>query len=301
MLRIAYHPAYVHPLRKGHRFPMEKYELIPAQLLHEGVVTTENFFQPRLVDMSTVLIAHEQNYVEQLWAASLDAKMVRRIGFPLSLSLIERERYIVDGTITASRHALTNGVAFNVAGGTHHAGYDFGEGFCLLNDQAVAAAYLLEKKMVQRVLIVDLDVHQGNGTAHIFKDRPEVFTFSMHSAKNFPFVKESSNLDLPLEDGIDDTTYLSLLKKALNKIFEIFEPDFVFYQAGVDILASDKLGKLALTAEGCKCRDVMVLQTCRTKGIPVQVSMGGGYSPYIRDIVNAHVNTFKAATDIFGF
>ena len=301
MLRIAYHPGYVHPLRAGHRFPMVKYELIPAQLLYEGVVSADCFFEPKLVEMPTIALAHDAHYVSQLMDLSLNAKMVRRIGFPLSQSLVDRERYILDGTIQASLYALEHGIAFNVAGGTHHAGRDFGEGFCLFNDQAVAAAYLLGRKLARKILIIDLDVHQGNGTAHIFGKNPNVFTFSMHGDKNFPFIKECSDLDIPLPDGMDDEAYLTLLKENLDKIFTIFDPDFVFYQAGVDILATDKLGKLKLTTDGCLRRDEMVLQKCRQNGLPVQISMGGGYSEHIKDIVNAHVNTYKIAMDMFGF
>lgn len=301
MLRIAYHPAYVHPLRTGHRFPMVKYELIPAQLLYEGVVSADCFFEPQLAEMPTIVLAHDAHYVSQLMDLSLDAKMVRRIGFPLSQSLVDRERYILDGTIQASLYALEHGVAFNVAGGTHHAGRDFGEGFCLFNDQAVAATYLLDKELVSKILIIDLDVHQGNGTAHIFEKHAGVFTFSMHGDKNFPFIKECSDLDIPLPDGMNDEAYLSLLKENLDKIFTVFDADFVFYQAGVDILATDKLGKLKLTAAGCRRRDEMVLEKCRQNGLPVQISMGGGYSGHIKDIVNAHVNTYKTAIDVYGF
>lgn len=299
MLRIAYHPAYVHPLRTGHRFPMVKYELIPAQLLYEGIVSAECFFKPQLVDISNIVLAHDAGYVASLIDLSLDAKMVRRIGFPLSQSLVDRERYILDGTIQASLSALTHGVAFNIAGGTHHAGRDYGEGFCLFNDQAVAAAYLLDTQQAKKVLIIDLDVHQGNGTAHIFESRPDVFTFSMHSEKNFPFIKERSDLDVAVPDGMHDIEYLTLLKMHLNHIFHTFNPDFVFYQAGVDILATDKLGKLKLTAAGCRRRDEIVFEKCRENGLPVQVSMGGGYSEHIKDIVNAHVNTYKTAVDVF--
>ncbi|PRD56157.1 histone deacetylase family protein [Sphingobacterium gobiense] len=301
VLPIAYHPAYVHPLRTGHRFPMVKYELIPAQLRYEGIVSADSFFQPNLAETPTITLAHDRQYVDKLMDCSLDAKMVRRIGFPLSQSLVDRERYILDGTIQASLYALEQGVAFNVAGGTHHAGRDFGEGFCLFNDQAVAAAYLLDKGFAAKILIIDLDVHQGNGTAHIFEGNPQVFTFSMHGDKNFPFIKECSDLDIPLPDGMEDEAYLAVLKRNLDKIFTIFDPDFVFYQAGVDILATDKLGKLKLTAAGCQRRDQMVLDKCQQKRLPIQISMGGGYSEHIKDIVNAHVNTYKAAVDIFGF
>lgn len=299
MIKIAYHPAYIHPVREGHRFPMLKYELVPAQLLHEGVVEKDSFFQPELANRDSILLAHDEQYLDHLLHLTLDARMIRRIGFPLTRALVDRELYLVDGTIKACLFAQQYGVAFNVAGGTHHAGYDYGEGFCLLNDQAVAAAYLLEKGLAQRILIIDLDVHQGNGTAHIFKDRPQVFTLSMHGDKNYPFIKEKSDLDIPLPDGIGDEDYLSLLKAQLGHTLDSFQPDFVCYQAGVDILATDKLGKLKLSAEGCRERDELVFQHCKARNIPVQVSMGGGYSVEIKDIVNAHVSTFRSAISIF--
>ena len=187
----------------------------------------------------------------------------------------------------------------NIAGGTHHAYSYRGEGFCLLNDQAIAASYLLRKKLVKKILIVDLDVHQGNGTAEIFSEEPSVFTFSMHGKNNYPFKKEKSNLDLELENGTEDEEYLRLLKQTLPQLIKEQQPDFIFYLSGVDILATDKLGKLGCTEAGCKERDRFVLQTCRDYKIPVQVSMGGGYSPEIKHIVNAHANTFRLAQEIW--
>lgn len=299
MLRIAHHPAYIHPLPDGHRFPMLKYDLIPTQLLYEGIVSADSFYEPVMVDFETACLAHDAGYVQQLFDLRIDAKMQRRIGFPLSKELVARERYILDGTIQSALFALEDGISFNTAGGTHHAGYDFGEGFCLLNDQAVAAAYLLDRKLASRILIIDLDVHQGNGTAHIFHESAQVFTFSMHGAKNYPFIKEKSYLDVELDDAVTDDIYLSLLQANLVDLFASVKPDFVFYQAGVDILETDKLGKLKVSPAGCSARDYMVLGMCKEKKVPVQVSMGGGYSVHIKDIVNAHVATFKAAIDIF--
>lgn len=301
MLKIAFHPAYIYPLPENHRFPMLKYELIPSQLLHEGLITKSNLFEPRKVDFKTACLAHDTNYVRHLFESTIDAKMQRRIGFPWSSGLIDRERYILDGTIQSALFAQQYGVSFNVAGGTHHAGYDYGEGFCMLNDQATAAAYLLDRGLANRILIVDLDVHQGNGTAHIFQHSDVVFTFSMHGATNFPFIKEKSHLDIELEDGLSDDIYLKLLEANLKNLFATVKPDFVFYQAGVDIMATDKLGKLKVTARGCKARDCLVLTFCRQNNIPVQISMGGGYSAHIKDIVNAHVETYKAAIDIYEF
>ena len=298
MVKIAWDPIYAHPLPEGHRFPMLKYELIPAQLLHEGVITEGNLFSPEAVAEATILLAHDQPYWTQLRELSLPLKEQRRIGFPLSRQLVERELRIAQGTIDGAIHALQYGIAFNVAGGTHHAGSDWGEGFCMLNDQAIAANYLLFNGLAHRILIIDLDVHQGNGTAEIFYDEPRVFTFSMHGEKNFPFRKERSDLDIGLPDGVEDAAYLTKLRETLPILLE-FSPDFVFYLAGVDVLESDLLGKLALSKAACKERDRMVLQFCKNNNLPVQVSMGGGYSPNIKDIVDAHCSTFKVGIDIF--
>lgn len=299
MFKIAYHTSYYHQLPVGHRFPMIKYELIPAQLLHEGTVKSSAFYSPEPATFETVTLAHAYTYAKQVVDLTLTPAMERRIGFPQSPQLIERELRIVQGTIEGSQFALDDGVAFNVAGGTHHAGSNWGEGFCLLNDQAVAASFLLHLGIHKQILIVDLDVHQGNGTAEIFKNEHRVFTFSMHAEKNFPFQKEKSNLDVSLPCGTTDDAYLSLLKDHLEALFSAVKPDFVFYQSGVDVLETDKLGKLKLTPMGCQARDELVFKQCQTAGVPVQVSMGGGYSPLLRDIVDAHCNTFKAAAKVF--
>nr|WP_121273029.1 histone deacetylase [Pedobacter schmidteae] len=298
MVKIAWHPLYAHPLPEGHRFPMVKYELIPEQLLHEGVITTANLFSPEPLAEEVVLLTHDEGYWQHLKALSLPAKEQRRIGFPLTDQLVEREIRIARGTIDGALFAIKHGIAYNVAGGTHHAGSNWGEGFCLLNDQAIAANYLLSNDLAHRILIIDLDVHQGNGTAEIFDQEPRVFTFSMHGDKNFPFRKEVSDLDIPLEDELGDEVFLDKLGRALPSLLT-HQPDFVFYLSGVDVLGSDKLGKLAVTKAGCKERDRMVLQFCKDHQLPVQVSMGGGYSPNIKDIVDAHCNTFKVGLDIF--
>lgn len=299
MLKIAFDPIYAHPLPEGHRFPMLKYELIPAQLLHEGVITADSLFSPGLLAEDIILQTHEESYWQQLRDLTLSLKEQRRIGFPLSALLVEREIRIAQGTIDGCRFAFDNGIAFNVAGGTHHAGTNWGEGFCLLNDQAVAANYLLNNNLAQSILIIDLDVHQGNGTAQIFENEPRVFTFSMHGANNFPSRKETSDLDISLADGVEDEQYLNILYEALPKLIQQQKPDFIFYLAGVDVLSSDKLGKLALSKKACKARDRFVFEQCIANNIPVQVSMGGGYSPLIKDIVDAHCNTFKMAADLY--
>jgi len=299
MIKIAWHPLYAHSLPAGHRFPMLKYELIPEQLLYEGTIEQINLFNPEPVSEETILFTHEQQYWEQLRDLTLPAKEQRRIGFPLNAQLVERELRITQGTIDGACFALNNGIAFNVAGGTHHSGSNWGEGFCLLNDQAIAANYLLNSKLSKSILIIDLDVHQGNGTAEIFQKDSRVFTFSMHGDKNFPFRKEISDLDVPLKDNIQDEEYLSLLQMSLKGAFEKSKPDFVFYLSGVDVLSTDQLGKLSLSKAACKERDRMVLQACKNKNLPVQISMGGGYSADIKDIVDAHCNTYRLAFDLF--
>jgi len=296
---IAFDPIYAHPLPDGHRFPMLKYELIPQQLLHEGVVEAHHFVSPEIVADEWVLTTHHADYFFRLKNGQLTYQEERRIGFPYSSALVERELRIAKGTIDGSLFALEHGIAFNVAGGTHHAGSNWGEGFCMLNDQAIAANYLLANKLANRILIIDLDVHQGNGTAEIFQNEDRVFTFSMHAEHNFPFRKERSDLDIGLADGISDTEYLSILEQNLLPLLDNFAPDFVFYLSGVDILATDKLGKLAISKVGCKDRDVLVLSACKARKIPVQVSMGGGYSPEIKDIVDAHCSTYKVAAELY--
>lgn len=295
---IAYHSIFVHPLPAGHRFPMLKYELIYEQLQYQGIVEPAQFFLPDPIENQYVFAAHDEAYWNRALSLTLSSAEVRRIGFPLSAELIEREQRIAEGTRQGALYALEEGCAFNIAGGTHHAGYDWGEGFCILNDQAIAASYLVNEKKLSRILIVDVDVHQGNGTANIFEGDDRVFTFSIHCEKNFPFRKERSDLDVGLADGVSDALYLKQLEEALDRLFEEVKPEFVFYLSGVDVLASDKLGKLKLTMDACKKRDQMVLGRCKEKGIPVQVSMGGGYSADIRYIVDAHCQTFKVAADL---
>jgi acetoin utilization deacetylase AcuC-like enzyme len=299
MIRIAHHPIYAHPLPKGHRFPMAKYELLPQQLLLEGTCYKEQFFAPTRMADSLITRTHCQNYYKQLKALSFPKKEARRIGFPLSTELIERECVIAQGTLEGCAFALDNGIAFNIAGGTHHAFYDRGEAFCLLNDQAIAANYLLDNKFAQRILIIDLDVHQGNGTAALFQNNPAVFTFSVHGKANYPFQKERSDLDIPLADNTQDHAYLSMLEETLVNLVNDFQPDFVFYLSGVDVLHEDKLGRLSLTLEGAKKRDEMVLTACYERNIPVQCSMGGGYAPDVNIIVEAHANTYRIAADIY--
>ncbi len=298
-LHIAYHPCYAHPLPEEHRFPMLKYELIPGQLLYEGMIDQSHLFQPRPCADDIIAITHTREYMAKLQQQALSPSEQRRIGFPQSPQLTQREWIITQGTIDCCRHALINGVSLNVAGGTHHAFKDRGEGFCLLNDFAVAANYLLNTGQAAKILIIDLDVHQGNGTASIFQGEDRVFTFSMHGKHNYPFHKEQSDLDLELEDGTTGGAYLHLLDEALSRLLPRVKPDFAFYLSGVDILQTDKFGKLKVTVDECMQRDNAVFTALRNAQIPCAVSMGGGYSPDVKTIVEAHCNTFRQAKEIY--
>jgi acetoin utilization deacetylase AcuC-like enzyme len=298
MMHIAFDPCYAHQLPEGHRFPMLKYELIPAQLLHRGIIKSEQLFAPKVCTDETILLTHDAGYLQQLHQQTLSAAAQRRIGFPQSPALTFRELVITQGTIDCALFALKEAVAINVAGGTHHAFRDRGEGFCLLNDQAVAANFLLNKGLVNRVMIIDLDVHQGNGTAAIFNGVDEVFTFSMHGAHNYPFHKEQSDCDIALPDGIEDDAYLNEMNIFLPTLLDRVKPAIVFYQAGVDVLATDRYGKLKLTEKGCSYRDEYLFKLLKRLQIPCVVTMGGGYSKDIRHIVDAHCNSFQLAQEI---
>ncbi|PTX22701.1 acetoin utilization deacetylase AcuC-like enzyme [Pontibacter mucosus] len=295
MLKIAWSEIFAHSLPEGHRFPMAKYDLLPEQLLYEGTITQDNLFAPEPLQEQFILDTHAPDYWQRLSNLQLTPSEVRKTGFPLSEQLVQREVVIMNGTVQASLFALEYGIGMNIAGGTHHAFTDRGEGFCLLNDIAIAANHLLKYKSINKVLVVDLDVHQGNGTAQIFEHEPRVFTFSMHCGHNYPFHKEKSDLDVPLAEGTDDKTYLAILRETLPRLLDEVEPEFVFFQSGVDVLATDKLGKLGMSIEGCKERDRTVLELCRKNKLPVTVSMGGGYSKQLAHIVEAHANTFRLA------
>ena len=284
MLKVAWSEIYNHPLPVGHRFPMEKYDLLPKQLIHEGTIEEANLFRPRKLSENEILSVHQEE---------------RKSGFPISSQLVQREITINAGTIQCAEFALQYGVAMNIAGGTHHAFTDRAEGFCLLNDIAIASRYLLDKGKANQILVVDLDVHQGNGTAEIFHNENRVFTFSMHGAHNYPLQKETSDLDIPLKDGTDDRTYLKLLDYHLKRLLDEVKPDFMFFQSGVDVLKTDKLGRLGLSILGCRKRDELVLSEGKKHNIPVVASMGGGYSEDIRHILEAHANTYRNAQSIF--
>ena len=277
---------------------MEKYELLPQRLKREGLVTDDDFFEPSDGN-NYELSVHDLEYLEHLFSLRLSKKEERASGFALSQSLVQRELRITNGTVEGALWALDHGAAFNIAGGTHHASSTRAEGFCLLNDQAVAAHHLLHHTDCTKILIVDLDVHQGNGTAEIFSEEPRVFTFSMHGANNYPYHKPPSDLDIELEDHTTDQVYLELLKQHLPRLIATEHPDFIFYLAGVDVLKEDKLGRLDLSLDGCKARDQFVYESAKSQNIPVMTTMGGGYAPDIALILEAHCNTFRVASQLF--
>lgn len=299
MLKVAWNTSYAHELPQGHRFPMEKYVLLPQQLLHEGTMEEEGFFDPNEVSEESVLRIHTREYLDKLLTGSLTKKEERATGFPLSNKLVKRELIITQGTIDGVGYALENGVSANIAGGTHHAFSDRGEGFCLLNDIAIASAFALQELGMKQILVIDLDVHQGNGTAKIFENESKVFTLSLHGAKNYPLRKEKSDLDIALPDGTEDKEYLKTLRDLLPDLIDTVRPDLIFFQSGVDVLKSDKLGRLALTIEGCKQRDEIVFGESSKRGIPVVFNMGGGYSDKIAVIIEAHANTYRSARNIY--
>ena len=299
MLRIAWSESYVLPLPPHHRFPMSKYEILPQQLIHEGTISESNLFSPQPLQEEWILRTHHRDYWRKLLDLKLTSQEIRRTGFPLSRLVVDREVVIMNGTLQCTKHALENGISMNIAGGTHHAFTDRGEGFCLLNDIAIAANYLLDENLADKILVVDLDVHQGNGTAQIFREEPRVFTFSMHGANNYPLIKEQSDLDIGLPDHTNDSFYLKTLDTNLKNLIDHVEPDFIFFQSGVDILETDQLGKLGVTRAGCKQRDRIVLETAHNNKIPIVASMGGGYSRNFRDIIEAHANTYRLAQEIY--
>jgi len=289
----------MHKLPENHRFPMEKYELIPQQLLHEGLVEKDSFFYPNVAKDFWIEKAHDKEYISKLNHLTLSKSEIRKTGFPLSKELVNREYIITQGTLDCVDFAIKYGASANIAGGTHHAFRDRGEGFCMFNDVAIGSYYALEKYQMQSILILDLDVHQGNGTASILKDNDKVFTFSMHGEKNYPFHKENSNLDIPIKDGINGKEYLKKLKENLDFLSVELSPDIIFYISGVDILDTDKLGRLAVKREDCKKRDEMVFEFSKKCKAPIVTVMGGGYSEKIYDIVEAHCNTFKSMLSLF--
>ncbi|MGE0131017.1 MAG: histone deacetylase [Blastocatellales bacterium] len=294
-MRICYSDRYAVPLPPSHPFPMPKYKMTRDRLLTEGSITYWNLIEPPVASDEDILLVHTPDYWFRCVHGELTSHEIRRLGFPWSEGLVRRSRASAQGTIIAARNALRDGVASNLAGGTHHAFPDHGEGYCVLNDIAIAARVLQRDGLAKRIVVIDCDVHQGNGTAAIFQGDSTVFTFSMHGEKNFPARKELSRLDISLPNGIGDEEYLAILRDHIPRILEGFKPDFVFYQAGVDPFVWDRLGKLQLTIEGLRQRDEFVILNCRERGIPVVTTMGGGYAKDINDTVEAHCNTVRVA------
>lgn len=299
MLKVAFSPIFLYQVPEKHRFPMQKYRLIPERLIEEGVLSEDNFFAPDKLTEEEILTTHTLEYWQKLKTQTLSRKEARAIGFEMTPELVERGRYIAHATYECALYAKQYGVSLNVAGGTHHSFADHGEGFCVFNDVCIASNLLLSRGETERILVVDLDVHQGNGNASIMANEPRVFVFSMHGEKNYPFRKPPSDLDIELANDTDDETYLTHLKQTLPNLIAEHKPDLIFYQSAVDVLATDKLGKLALTPEGCKQRDEFVLRQARDNNIPIAVVMGGGYSEDVEDVVEAHCNTFRLAKQLF--
>lgn len=298
MLKVFHSDRFIPQLPPGHRFPIEKYGLIREQLLYEGSLEADQLEESFPVDVEDILRVHEQQYWDKLATLSLDPKEGRRLGFPQSDKLVDRSRRSVQGTLSAAHHALQHKIGMNIAGGTHHAYPDHGEGFCVLNDIAITIRHLQTHDLIKKALIIDLDVHQGDANAYIFQDDPSVFTFSMHGKDNYPLRKQTSDWDVPLETDLRDEAYLDILENALKDLNKI-PADIIFFQAGVDVLETDRLGKLSLSKAGCKQRDQMAITYALDRGIPLCVCIGGGYSRKIGDTVEGHANTFRVAKDVF--
>ena len=298
-MKVYYSDHYTVSLPGGHRFPMEKYRLTREKLINENILKPCELFEPELPAKEIITLAHSPEYYDRFKNGTIDAASIRRLGLPWSSSLFSRSLASVGGALGAARAALEHGVGGNLAGGTHHAFRDYGEGFCVFNDFAVVILDLIKSGLIHRAAIIDLDVHQGNGNSGILGGNPDVFIFSMHGGKNFPFNKVASTIDVELEDGTGDSEYLLLLKKNLPAVFE-WKPDIVLYQAGVDPLKEDSLGRLELTKAGLLERDRIVLRECRKHGIPVSLGLGGGYSLPITHTVEAYAGTYRAVKEVFG-
>jgi acetoin utilization deacetylase AcuC-like enzyme len=299
-VRVSYSPGYYAPIPDQHIFPMKKFEGLHSYMLEKGIVKPNQIVEPGLIDFGNLCSVHTPEYAFGVWNGTLSKKEIRRMGLPWSKGLAIRSRLAVQGTLNAALMALQDGVAGNLAGGTHHAMPGFGEGFCVYNDVAVAIKVLRQSKWVKNVLVIDCDVHQGNGTAEIFKDEPEVFTFSIHGEKNYPFKKPPSDLDIGLPDKTGDDDYLRILSGALDQIFDKFSPDIVFYLGGIDPLETDHFGRLSLTLKGLEERERIVIECVSSKDIPMVLLLSGGYAPTLNETVRAHALMFEAANEVYG-
>jgi acetoin utilization deacetylase AcuC-like enzyme len=294
-MKIFYCDHFVLPLPPGHRFPIQKYVLLRERVMAAGLIPPQNLTVPEPATDQQILRVHNEDYLQRVKSGCLTPKEMRRIGFPWSPQLVERSRRSVGGTLSTSRAALLDGIAANLAGGTHHAFPGHGQGYCVFNDSAIAARAMQAEGKAGRVVIIDCDVHQGDGTATIFKDDPTVFTFSIHAARNFPFHKVQSDLDIELEDGTGDEGYLEALQGGVKSALALARADLVIYLAGADPYAGDRLGRLALSKAGLAARDRMVLEVCRRAGIPVAIVMAGGYARQVQDTVDIHFQTVRIA------
>lgn len=296
--RIFYSPFYYADIGEGHIFPIRKFELVRDELLADGSLLPEEIVEPEPVAVEDLLLVHTRDYITRLQNGDLTTKEIRKLGLPWSESLVRRSLYALSGTINAARESLSLGVASNLAGGTHHSYPDRGEGYCVLNDVAVAIRVMQRDGLAKRFLVVDLDVHQGDGTAFVFRDDPDVFTFSMHGAKNYPLFKQNSSLDIELADNTGDDEYLETLEHAFQRM-AIHEPDVIFYLAGADPYANDKLGRLGLSIDGLAARDRIVLEFALETGVPIITTMSGGYAADIKDTVEIHANTIRAVKNVY--
>jgi acetoin utilization deacetylase AcuC-like enzyme len=294
-MKIFYCDHFVLPLPPGHRFPIQKYVLLRERVMAAGLIPPQNLTVPEPAIDQQILRVHNEDYLQRVKSGCLTPKEMRRIGFPWSPQLVERSRRSVGGTLSTSRAALLDGIAANLAGGTHHAFPGHGQGYCVFNDSAIAARAMQAEGKAGRVVIIDCDVHQGDGTATIFKDDPTVFTFSIHAARNFPFHKVQSDLDIELEDGTGDEGYLEALQGGVKSALALARADLVIYLAGADPYAGDRLGRLALSKAGLAARDRMVLDLCRRASIPVAIVMAGGYARQVQDTVDIHFQTVRIA------
>ena len=297
-MRVSYSPGYVADIPDDHIFPMKKFRGLHRYLLDKKVLKDSEIIETSMVEHSNLIMAHTQRYAQAIWEGTLDRKEERRMGLPWSKSLAIRSRLAVQGTINAGLMALQDGIAGNLAGGTHHAMPDLGEGFCVFNDVAVAIKVLQQSKWVNKVMVIDCDVHQGNGTAHIFADDPSVFTFSIHGEKNYPFKKPPSDLDVGLPDKTEDKAYHKALISALDSILTAFKPDLVYYLGGIDPLEADHFGRLSLTLDGLRERERIVIESVTQRNLPLVLLLSGGYAPTLNDTVVAHAQMYEVAKEM---
>lgn len=297
-MRVSYAPGYYAPIPDEHIFPMKKFKGLYRYLLEQDIIASADVITPSMVDMANLQMVHTRDYASGIMDGNLNKKKLRRLGLPWSKRLAVRSRLAVQGTINAAIMALQDGVAGNLAGGTHHAMADFGEGFCVFNDVAVAIEVLQQSMWAKNILVIDCDVHQGNGTAAIFKDNPHVYTFSLHGEKNYPFKKSPSTLDIGLPDNTKDDQYLKTLGDALDTIFDDFDPDLVFYLGGIDPLEADHFGRLSLTNNGLQQRDRIVIQKVIGEDVPLVLLLSGGYAPTLKETVLAHALMYKMAKEM---